>query len=77
MEGNTRDVGPSVKPGVFKKTFEVNINGTKTKLVLNIWDTPGADEFGNMLELDYKGADVAVMVYSIDKDTTFVNVNNM
>ena len=40
--------------------------GKKTRLVLTIWDTPGADEFADMRELDYRNADVAVMVYSIN-----------
>ena len=30
-----------------------------------------------MMDLDYKGADVAVMVYSIDKDSTFDSIDDI
>ena len=77
LEGNTSDVGPSVKCSTYKKIYDVNINGNKTRLILTIWDTPGADNFDDMRELDYKGADVAVMVYAIDKDSTLENVDGI
>jgi GTPase SAR1 family protein len=34
-------------------------------------DTPGADQFGNLRDHDYVNADICLMVYSIDKETTF------
>jgi len=40
-------------------------------LTLKIWDTPGGDQFANMRDLDYSGADVCILVYSIDKESTF------
>ena len=38
---------------------------------MNVWDTPGGDEFAHMRDLDYEGADACIMVYCIDKETTF------
>ena len=68
---------PSTKSGVYTKIFDVHIGKSQRKLVLNIWDTPGGDEYGNMKDLDYTGADVAVMVYSIDKASTFDDMDNV
>ena len=70
-------MGPSIKTGTYKKIYELPINGVKTKLILTIWDTPGADEFANMRELDYKNADVAVMVYAIDKESSLRNTDGI
>ena len=67
----------SIKSGSYKKTYNVNINNHQRVLNLNIWDTPGGEEFNNMKDLDYKGADVAVMVYSIDKESTFEEMDNV
>ena len=36
------------------------------RVTLKLWDTPGGPEFKNIRELDFKGADVAILVYSID-----------
>ena len=44
---------------------------------MNIWDTPGADEFGNLRELDFKGADVAVLVYAIDTESSFAKMEDI
>ena len=38
---------------------------------MKIFDTPGAPEFDSMKELDYSGADACILVYSIDKDSSF------
>merc|ERR1719183_109405 len=59
----------TIKSGNYKKTYQVNVNNHLRTLHLNIWDTPGGEEFNNMKDLDYQGADVAVLVYSIDKES--------
>ena len=39
-------------------------------LNLKVWDTPGGDNFANNRSIDYAHADVILLVYSIDKDST-------
>ena len=39
-------------------------------LNLKVWDTPGGDSFANNRAVDYAHADVILLVYSIDKDST-------
>jgi GTPase SAR1 family protein len=41
-------------------------------ITLKIWDTPGAAEFGpGTKDIDYANADIVILVYSIDKHSTF------
>ena len=57
---------------MYTKTYSIkNLKGKPVKLTLNVWDTPGGDEFAHMRDLDYEGADACIMVYCIDKETTF------
>ena len=41
---------------------------------MHIWDTPGGDHFTKVNAQDYMNADVIVMVYSIDLDSTYDNM---
>ena len=43
-------------------------------LEMSIWDTPGGDHFTKVNSQDYMNADVIVMVYSIDLDSTYDNM---
>ena len=36
---------------------------------MNIWDTPAGNS--QSIPIDYKNADAVIMVYSIDKDSSF------
>ena len=44
---------------------------------MKIWDTPGGDHFTQINKLDYENADVVIMVYSIDKESTFDNMTDL
>ena len=41
---------------------------------LNIWDTPGGDHFCKANAEDYINADIVIMVYSIDIESSFDNM---
>ena len=55
----------------YSKTYGVMLRGQQTKMTLNVWDTPGGDQYSNMRDLDFNGADACIMVYCIDKESTF------
>ena len=59
---------------VHKITEEVIIGGIYETLEMQVWDTPGGDHFAKVNAQDYMNADVVVMVYSIDLDSTFDNM---
>ena len=61
----------TIKPDLYKKVYQTTIKGRPTQLTLNVWDTPGGAEYQNMRDLDFQGADACVMVYAIDKESTF------
>ena len=44
---------------------------------MNVWDTPGGDQFAHMRDLDYEGADACIMVYCIDKESTFKEMQGL
>ena len=48
--------------------------GEEKRITLKIWDTPGGPEFKHIREIDYKAADVALLVYSIDSASSFETV---
>ena len=69
--------GATVKADQYKKNYDITVNNQKQQLCLNIWDTPGAEEFANLRDHDYRGADVCIMVYSIDKESTLEKMNEI
>ena len=71
MLGETKDVVASIKAGLYKKNYKETINGIESQLTLNIWDTPGGDQFGNLRDNDYLNADACIMVYAIDKESSY------
>ena len=53
------------------------VGRTHTEMKLNIWDTPGGDHFARVNAADYMNADVVIMVYSIDLESTFDNMHDL
>ena len=43
-------------------------------LRMQIWDTAGQEKFNSLISNYYKGTEVAIFVYSIDKEDSFKNV---
>ena len=50
----------------------INIDGKS--VMLQIWDTAGQERFNSIVSNYYKGTDVAIFLYSIDKEESFQNV---
>ena len=45
-------------------------------LRMQLWDTAGQEKFNSIVSNYYKGTEVAIFVYSIDKEDSFINVQN-
>ena len=54
----------------FSKEFEFNGN----KLKLNIWETPGQDEFDRLRPLSYQGAKIILLIFDFENKQTFDNL---
>ena len=46
-------------------------------LIMKIWDTPGDENKSAMQDFDFDGAEVCVLVYSIDKAHTLESLNTL
>ena len=53
-------------------TYIISINGYKIRM--QIWDTAGQEKFNSLISNYYKNTDVAIFVYSIDKEESFQNL---
>ena len=53
-------------------TYIISINDYKIRMQL--WDTAGQEKYNSIISNYYKGTDVAIFVYSIDKQETFENI---
>ena len=53
-------------------TYIMSINDYKLRMQL--WDTAGQEKFNSIISNYYKGTDVAIFVYSIDKEESFQNI---
>ena len=53
-------------------TYVISINGYKIRM--QIWDTAGQEKFNSLISNYYKNTDVAIFVYSIDKEESFQNL---
>ena len=53
-------------------TYIISINDFKLRM--QIWDTAGQEKYNSIISNYYKGTDVAIFVYSIDKEESFQNV---
>ena len=53
-------------------TYVISINGYKIRM--QIWDTAGQEKFNLLISNYYKNTDVAIFVYSIDKEESFQNL---
>jgi len=53
-------------------TYIISIN--EYKIRMQLWDTAGQEKYNSIISNYYKGTDVAIFVYSIDKQETFENI---
>ena len=53
-------------------TYIMSINDYKLRMQL--WDTAGQEKFNSLISNYYKNTDVAIFVYSIDKEESFQNL---
>lgn len=53
-------------------TYITSINDYKLRMQL--WDTAGQERFNSIISNYYKGTDVAIFMYSIDKEESFKNI---
>ena len=60
--------------GVDKSLKEIEIE--KTKIKLEIWDTPGQENYTYANKIFMKDSDIALIVYDITKKRTFEKVNH-
>ena len=59
--------------GVDFKLKQVDVDGKRTKL--QIWDTAGQERFRNVTHTYYKGASGILLLYSVDNEESFKNIN--
>ena len=71
INGESRGVAQTTRANMYQRTYNITLQGHPAKLTLKVWDTPGGAEYANMRDLDFSGADACIMVYAIDKETTF------
>ena len=45
-------------------------------LILKLWDTPGGETYKHLRDIDYANAEVVILVYSIDKDSTLEDLGD-
>ena len=55
----------------------MEINTCLELLRLKIWDTPGGDHFANTNRGDYLNADIIILTYCIDQESSFDNMADM
>jgi Ras-related protein Rab-8A len=60
--------------GVDFKVKIVDVGGRKVKL--QIWDTAGQERFKNITQTYYKGAAGIILVYAINNQESFRNIQN-
>ena len=58
--------------GIEYHTYVISIN--EFKIRMQIWDTAGQEKFNSIVSNYYKNTEVAIFVYSIDKENTFDNI---
>ena len=77
MKGKSGDkIQATLAASSQKKKFEdVKVHGVFLDVVLEIWDTPGANHFS--LKDDFNNADYAILVYSIDLESTYENIEDI
>ncbi|KAH0787557.1 small GTP-binding protein [Histomonas meleagridis] len=57
--------------------FSLNVKNDETTIAtLQIWDTAGQERYRGMTPMYYHGASVAILVYSIDSQDSFDDINN-
>ena len=53
-------------------TYTISLN--EYRIRMQIWDTAGQEKFNSIVSNYYKGTDVGIFIYSIDKRDSFENV---
>ena len=60
-----------------KKRYDCRIAGKLSTLTMSVWDTPGGDHFAKINEDDYRNVDAVILVYSIDKESTYDKISDL
>ena len=58
-------------PTIGATFIEKDLTKNNIKYKLNIWDTTGQEQYHSVTKLFIQGADIIILVYSIDKKETF------
>ena len=61
------DIAPTLGASFVSKTIEID----KSNVTLQIWDTAGQERYRGMTPMYYRGAHVALLVYSIIDESSF------
>eukprot|EP01084_Bolivina_argentea_P126769 224380_1 len=56
---------------------EIMIDGENVSISLDLWDTSGQEEFDELRHISYKGADICLLCFSVVKEDSFFNVQNL
>jgi small GTP-binding protein len=60
--------------GIEHHTYLTSVNSFIIRM--QIWDTAGQENFNSIINNYYKNTDVAIFVYSIDREDSFKNIQN-
>ena len=68
----SKDKFETIAASTIGATFiEKDLIRNNIKYTLNIWDTTGQEKYHSVTKLFIQGADIVILVYSIDKNITF------
>ena len=56
------------------RTYTISLN--EYSIRMQIWDTAGQEKFNSIISNYYKGTDVGIFIYSINKEESFENVKD-
>jgi len=70
MNQKFRELPPTL--AIEYHTYTISLN--EYTIRMQIWDTAGQEKFNSIVNNYYKGTDVGIFVYSIDKEESFTNM---
>ena len=56
--------------------MDVEVNGIKSRIILNIWDMAGGDQYRNQAKIHFQGAHAVVIVFAINNKFSFTEVED-
>ena len=71
MKSQTGKTQPNTVSKQVSKEYPFKVAEKPKQIILNIWDTPGGEKFQHTREQDFANCDCAILVYSIDLESTF------